>query len=515
MRLQMSGTDGGSGGGAAAGLGSHPYLSIGGSGGGGLMDASVSAAVSAMHLGTDLFVDLCVSPKETASAPGFCAPPLPSIPTPSLAAAVGGESGSDTRPAPLDAGPAPADPALDAAYAAPGLLPAVSQADTSLCNQSMFSGYMPALTHRLYLAPILYAGYLAAWRAAAGAAKGSVAAARLLGAATTLAWGKGAPALLRFLAVLRAAAAAGARASATMVRSGVKRLAHSMGEAAAGGSGSTCSDGLAVFTGRLVRLLRSALTRCRPRLSVDQGKCRVAAPKRGGASSLLSFPLNSRSTEDLCGPDADDDDNQTPDLGNRFERQPSLSRHDSFDSTSTRGSGGGGGGSRRGGFARRLLRVAAVAAQAAGVPLAHAWLSGRGAAGGGGSRASPAASSGLGKPPLAPRRSGAESSSRPLGGQPPQPQRGGGPPPQQQRSRALTQLMLGLQPTHLHRAAAAAQEQKQQQQQQLRRQSQFHPVGAMGSNNGVTQQQQRGGGGGGGGARSEGRRRSIESEIFI
>ena len=301
-----------------------------------------------------------------------------------------------------------------------------------------------------------------------------------------------------------------------MARSGVKRLAHSVGEAAAGGSGGTCSDGLAVVTGRLGRLLRSALSRCRPRLSIDQGKGRVISQtKRGGASSLLSFPLNSRSTEDLCGPDADDDDNQTTDRGNRFERQPSLSpslsRHDSFDSTSTRGSGGSGG--RRGGFARRLLRVAAVAAQAAGVPLAHAWLSGRGAGGGGGSRASPAAVSGLGKPPLAPRRSGAESSSRPLGGQPPQPQRGGGPPPQQQRSRALTQLMLGLQPTHLHRAAAAAQEQRQQQQQQLRRQSQFQPVGAMGGNNGVTQQ--RGGGGGGGGARSEGRRRSIESEIFI
>lgn len=505
VRLQMGGTGGGS---RASGQVSHPFLSIG-SGGGGLMDASVSAAISAMQLGTDLFVDLCVSPKDTtSSAPGFCAPPPPP-PAPSLSAAAGGGLGSDAGP------PAPADPPLDATYDAPGLLPAVSQADTSLCNQSMFSGYMPALTHRLYLAPILYAGYLAAWRAAAGAAKGSAAAARLLGAATALAWGKGAPALLRFLAVLRAAAAAGARAFATMAHSGIKRLAHSVGEAAAGGSGGTCSDGLSVLTGRLVGLLRSALTRCRPRLSAGHGMSRVAAQtKRGGASSLLSFPLNSRSTEDLCGPDADeDDDNQTPGHGNRYKQQPSLSpaliRQDSMDSTSTRGSGGGG--SRRGGFARRLLRVAAVAAQAAGVPLAHAWLSGRGAGGGGGSRALPAASSGLGKPPLAPRRSGAESSRPPGSSKPPQPQRGGGPPPQPQRSRALTQLMLGLQPTHLHRAAAAAQEQKQQEQQ-LRRQSQFQPVGAatMGGN-GATQQR----GGGGGGARSEGRRRSIESEIFI
>ncbi|KAG1671128.1 hypothetical protein FOA52_005380 [Chlamydomonas sp. UWO 241] len=37
--------------------------------------------------------------------------------------------------------------------------------DTAFTNASMFSGYYPALTTRLQIAPILYAGYLAMWRA--------------------------------------------------------------------------------------------------------------------------------------------------------------------------------------------------------------------------------------------------------------------------------------------------------------------------------------------------------------
>ncbi|GAX85399.1 hypothetical protein CEUSTIGMA_g12815.t1 [Chlamydomonas eustigma] len=37
-------------------------------------------------------------------------------------------------------------------------------ADTSLCNAAMFSGYNPALTHGLYLAPFLYSAYLRVWK---------------------------------------------------------------------------------------------------------------------------------------------------------------------------------------------------------------------------------------------------------------------------------------------------------------------------------------------------------------
>jgi hypothetical protein len=287
----------------------------------------------------------------------------------------------------------------------------------SLILSLLFSGYYPALTHRLYLAPILYAAYLVAWRGVAAALRVAAAAARIVHAAAIV-WG-------------RATAVLACSGSARLLVAVVAMLRRSI-------SGAWSLSALAHSWG-------SGRTSGRSQKHKAGGKARHG----GGRGSLLSFPLRSQSSDDLfsCGQPASEGLLQpsvasTP-LSSASSLESPLSRSDSMASAGSSSSS-----SRRGppGLARRLLRVASVAARAAGVPLVHAWLSAKQPGG---------TDAFQGRPPKAslPRASGRVERGDRVQLQQPAPGR-------QSRSRALMQLMFGLQPS------SAGDELRRQQQRQ-------------------------------------------------
>ncbi len=228
-------------------------------------------------------------------------------------------------------------PTGEAAAAAAALAEApdspLCHADTSLCNVAMFSGYRPALTHHVNVTPILYAGYLVAWKHAAAGARAAAAVASALRASA--------------LALARSSCGDVVMAAGWATRALLAPLSR---------LGLKCTWKMDLSSGGLLKTAQESREHLdRPAVNSD------GEDEQQG--SLLSFPL----TLDQGSPSPSGAGRSGPLLKCKSSLVPEppqgpLSRSDSMTSVASVGG-------RRRSLASRVLKVAAVAARAAGVPL--------------------------------------------------------------------------------------------------------------------------------------------------